>query len=134
MLPKRNSIKVLLISSILISGCSLEIPNIEICRDDIESGFCAFTLGGEERTLEGNEWDIYRQHRLSMSAVGFGKFKKFILQACSMDNVDCKKEELEEKLATFELMFKVVPNPPQECRPGGPNDIPEDDCAQHQYH
>ncbi len=65
-------------------GCSVIIPNVEVCADKgILGAKCAFTRKGEERSMSKMEWDKERVGYFCLDAKSFGKYQKFIGDACA---------------------------------------------------
>ena len=78
----------------LVSGCSITVPNIEVCRDKSSLGaHCAWTNSGPSRDIPIEEWQSYRFGNFCMSEEAFAKNQKFIEQACELTK-GCDVEKL----------------------------------------
>lgn len=71
----------------LVSGCQLEVPNTEVCRDKGALGArCNWTEVGEPRDISFEEWEVFRFGNFCMTEEAFAKHQKFIEQACEKTN------------------------------------------------
>lgn len=83
--------KLLLISfSLVLSACSVEIKNIEFCRDKGKLGaICAYWLNAKEtqRKIPLGEWNQKRLGMVCTSEKGMGNINAIIESACQ--NTQC---------------------------------------------
>lgn len=74
---------VLLMTLVILSGCNLAPPDVEICVTlPSYEGFCAFTFSKDERIIPKDEWARMQAGRFSMSADDFAQYQAFIEEAC----------------------------------------------------
>jgi len=102
---KRNLIKLFVIL-LTLTSCSLTIPNIEICRDRGLEGHCVKTITEEERIIPEHEWPDFRYNTFHIEDKSWGELKKFMLKACSLKNVKCKKETLLLQIQRIESLLE----------------------------
>jgi hypothetical protein len=101
---KTNLIKKLMIlsSATLIAGCSLEVPNIEVCADKgILGAFCSYTNMDRIREVPERQWASERFGWFCMSPESFEKNQRFFEEACNQTK-NCRLEELKERMRKFE--------------------------------
>lgn len=84
-------------------GCSQIIPNAEVCADKGWLGAkCAFTRAGPETRKTKVQWDKERVGWFCMDAKNYGKYQKFVTDACAsqqncVDEVEQFVNNLQEK-------------------------------------
>jgi len=96
---------MLLGTLLLLSSCSITVPNIKVCRDRDGEGFCVETLSAETEIIPEEEWPQIRETQFHIFPAGWEKLKVFILKACSLEQVTCKDEEVEKQIALIEGKF-----------------------------
>lgn len=89
---------ILLLNTILIgflaSGCTLTVPNLEVCRDKGRLGaHCAFTNAGPSRDIPVGVWNETRFGQFCMTEEVFARNQLFVEQACELSK-NCKLEEV----------------------------------------
>lgn len=81
-----TSIRLLLISfSLVLSGCSVSIPNIEMCRDKGKFGaICAYWLNASatKKRVSLSEWNSKRLGMVCVSEKGLGNINAIIESLC----------------------------------------------------
>lgn len=76
----------LFVLALLTSSCTQTVPNAQVCADKgILGAKCAFTRNGPESKLAKLQWDRTRVGWFCMDARDFGKYQKFIEDACAHD-------------------------------------------------
>jgi hypothetical protein len=87
----------------LVSGCSLTVPNIEVCRDKGELGArCGFTNNGPSRDIPLDAWQQERFGQFCMKEVDFAKNQKFFEEACLLVK-GCKIEDVRK---SYKILIK----------------------------
>jgi len=87
--------------SVLLSGCSTDIPNIEFCRDKGRFGaICAYWLNAEEtkRFVSLSEWNSKRLGMVCTSENGMGNVNAVIEKLCQNQKCIEKMNELIEAI------------------------------------
>lgn len=76
-----------LVASIcLISSCSYQIPNVQVCADKGALGaHCAYTRNGPSQNIRKFDWDRQRVGWFCMDAANYGKYQKFVSDVCAND-------------------------------------------------
>ena len=91
----------------LVSGCSVTVPNVEVCRDkSILGAHCAFTNAGDSRDIPPEEWQDYRIGMFCMKEVDFARNQLFFEQACQLMK-NCKIEQVKIKHAELLKLLKA---------------------------
>lgn len=98
--------KYLIILSLLLTGCGLTIPNVEVCADEGRFGaYCKYTRSERERELNKAQWDALRaQGWFCMSPPAYGAYQKFVEQACNQ-NKSCS-DQVEQNVKEFQRDLK----------------------------
>ena len=90
----------------LVSGCSVLVPNVEVCRDkSVLGAHCAFTNAGDSRDIPLEQWQDYRIGMFCMKEESFAANQKFIEQACELMK-NCKIEQVKIKHAELLKLLK----------------------------
>jgi hypothetical protein len=80
-------------------SCSLDVPNIEVCRDKGPLGArCNFTNVGEPRDIPPGVWEQERFGQFCMKEAGFAANQLFFEQACLLVK-KCNLETVQKKYA-----------------------------------
>lgn len=88
--------------SLVLSGCSVSVPNIEFCRDKGKLGaLCAFWLNASatKRKVPLSEWNAKRLGMVCTSEKGMGNINAIIESLCQ--NQDCV-EKVNELIRALE--------------------------------
>lgn len=59
--------------------------------------FCAFTLEGQEMTIDKDTWYSIQPGRFSLSPEDFALYQKFVEKACELTTCTKKEKALQEK-------------------------------------
>lgn len=104
---KLTKISVMLLAiSLSTVGCSLKVPDVEVCTE-ISRGraFCATTLSDQERVLSKSRWDRRRVGMLCMDSDDFGKRQAFLEEACERQGcTQGDKKKIEQFFRKFERL------------------------------
>lgn len=88
---------------LILSACSVKIPDIEVCGDMGDMGAACFhTISEKPRDIAKPDWDKERFGYLCMSSDSYAEIKKTILKLCN--EVKCSKEVVKQ---TEEIDSKV---------------------------
>lgn len=92
-----QSILSSLLSSVLLSSCTISVPNIEFCRDKGKFGAkCAYWLNAKEtlRTVPLQKWNAQRIGMVCTSEKGMGNVNATIEKLCQNQQCVEKVNEL----------------------------------------
>ena len=91
----------------LVSGCSVTVPNIEVCRDKgVLGAHCAFTNHGPSRDIPLEVWQNERLGQFCLKEVDFARNQLFFEQACQLMK-NCKIEQVKIKHAELLKLLKA---------------------------
>lgn len=83
-------------AALILSGCSVNIRDHEICGDMGASGAACFhTLTSDSRELDKATWDTYRVGKLCEDADAFADWKAAMEKLCSQTG-DCTYEQKQQ--------------------------------------
>ena len=81
----------LLCATLFVSSCaSVQMPDVEVCIDEISGAYCSNTISKQERDVDFNEWEKMRAYRLSMTAKDYGEIKKTLEKLCVLAGNRCQ--------------------------------------------
>ena len=99
------SLGAILMMAFLVSGCSLDVPNIEVCRDKgVLGARCNWTNDGDPRDIEPEVWESERFGQFCMKEEGFAANQLFFEQACEL----VKKCNIEKVRAKYAEIMKEI--------------------------
>jgi hypothetical protein len=88
---------VILLSSSLILGCSLTVPDVEVCVTlDDGSAYCEHTVSDINDYVDKEEWQAIQTGRFSMAAEDFAEYQTFVERACELATCTDKQREIRD--------------------------------------
>ncbi len=94
--------RLIILSSFVLSACSLEVPNVNWYRDKGPLGArMTNTVSGESKDISKPEWDEIRFGMFCTDEMSFAKYQKFIEDACAMTK-KCHVKDVNKALKEIE--------------------------------
>lgn len=80
----------------ILSSCD-NPPDVAVCVDLTDKGFCTYTISDKEFYVTGNEWEQMKIKSLVLPSESWQEIKKYLLEQCKKSSKCMDKIETIQK-------------------------------------